>query len=178
MAAHDPQNEARWQLPANGSEQAPALTKKAEAGVDAREERLSVSARFAGLLAGADVTAIVTCEEQEMVVGFVDPLTPWLQVGARLRLNEHLGAAANNAVMALLSGRQAWLECLPPEGFRSSVLVAAPSLARSRRLVLAASLFKPFEKRNLGVAALYLARGHHIGMRQGKPGNARVVAAA
>jgi len=176
MAAHHAQYEVPRQ--ANGSRQAPDLTKKAEASADAHEERLQVSARFAGLLAGADVAAIVACEEQEMVVDFVDPLTPCLQVGARLKLDEYLGATAQDAVTTLLSGRQAWLDCLPPEGFRSGALVAAPALAGSRRLVLVASLFKPFEKRDLGMAALYLARSRPAGVRQGKPGNVRVVAAA
>ena len=119
-------------------------------------------ARSAGLLTRADLVAIVACREGDMTVETTSPLMPGLLPGAVLAFEDHLGAAAKVAVGSLLAGRSAWADCLPPPGFRSTALIAVPSLAASKRLVLVASLGSRFEKRDLGFAAAYLAQARQV----------------
>ena len=90
------------------------------------------------------------------------PLMPGLLPGAVLPFEDHLGPVAKVAVGSLLAGRSAWADCLPPPGFRSTALIAVPSLAASKRLVLVASVHSRFEKRDLGFAAAYLAQARQV----------------
>jgi hypothetical protein len=119
-------------------------------------------ARFAGLLTRADLSAVVACREDEMTVETTSPLIPGLLPGAVLPFEDHLGPAAKAAIGSLLAGRSAWADCLPPPGFRSTALIAVPSLATSKRLVLVASVHSRFEKRDLGFAAAYLAQARQV----------------
>lgn len=119
-------------------------------------------ARFAGLLTRADLSAVVACGEGEMTVETTSPLMPGLLPGAVLPFEDHLGPAAKVAVGSLLAGRSAWADCLPPPGFRSTALIAVPSMAASKRLVLVASVHSLFEKRDLGFAAAYLAQARQV----------------
>jgi hypothetical protein len=118
-------------------------------------------ASFAALLAGADTSAVVECRKGSMTVEMVAPLASGLAPGTVLRAEDHLGPAAESAIAALLTGRSAWLDCLPLQGFRSAALIAAPSLAASRYLVLVASTHGFFDKRALGLAAAYVAQAGH-----------------
>jgi hypothetical protein len=119
-------------------------------------------AHFAGLLTRADLSAVVACREGDMTVETTSPLMPGLLPGAVLPFEDHLGPAAKVAVGSLLAGRSAWADCLPPPGFRSTALIAVPSLAASKRLVLVASVHSRFEKRDLGFAAAYLAQARQV----------------
>jgi hypothetical protein len=119
-------------------------------------------ARLAGLLIRADLSAVVACREGEMTVETASPLMPGLLPGAVLPFEDHLGPVAKVAVGSLLAGRSAWADCLPPPGFRSTALIAVPSLAASKRLVLVASVHSRFEKRDLGFAAAYLAQARQV----------------
>jgi len=119
-------------------------------------------ARLAGQLTRADLSAVVTCRESEMTVETTSPLMPGLLPGAVLVFADHLGPAAKVAVGSLLAGRSGWADCLPPRGFRSTALIAVPSLAASKRLVLIASVHSRFEKRDLGFAAAYLAQARQV----------------
>jgi hypothetical protein len=119
-------------------------------------------ARLAGLLIRADLSAVVACREGEMTVETASPLMPGLLPGAVLAFEDHLGPVAKVAVGSLLAGRSAWADCLPPPGFRSTALIAVPSLAASKRLVLVASVHRRFEKRDLGFAAAYLAQARQV----------------
>jgi len=175
MATYNLGYEVPWQLSPARSEEDPATARVAAAGAVA-EERLQALARFTGLLAEADVTAIVNCQREAITVQVAEPLTPWLVPGAHLVPADHLGPVARSATAALLGGRQAWLDCLPPPGFRAAALLAAPMLARPGHLVLVASFCRRFDKRDLGLAGLYLA-----GTREGPRGpggqNIRLLAA-
>ena len=153
--------EVPWQLlpddPERGNEaDGPG---KAPSGSDRGPQSL---ARFAGLLTRADRSAVGACREGEMTVETTSPLVPGLLPGAVLPFEDHLGPAAKAAIGSLLAGRSAWADCLPPPGFRSTVLIAVPSLAASKRLVLVASVHSRFEMRDLGFAADYLARARQV----------------
>jgi hypothetical protein len=116
----------------------------------------------AGLLAGADLTAVVACGDDDMTVETTSTPMPGLLPGAVLSLADHLGPAAKAAVRSLLAGRCAWVDCLPPSGFRSAALIAVPSLAPCKRMVLVASIRGRFEKRDLGSAAAYLVQARQV----------------
>ena len=141
------------------------------------EERCHAWARFAGLLAGADVTAIVDCRGDQMTVQTADPLTPWLLPGALLVPEDHFGPLARSDVASLLDGRLAWVDWAPPLGFRSAVLLAAPPMAPSGRAVLVVSFCDIFAKRNLAMAGLYLSQTPHRFARSGGQRRARLGAA-
>jgi len=162
MARQRSQYEVPWQLSTlSYDDVAGGATSRAEAQSAARAERCQAMARFAGLLAGADITAIVSCQNHQMTVETVDPLTPWLLPGAVLDADEQLALTGRSAIASLLGGRRAWLECTPPEGFQSAAVLSAPYMAGSKRLVLVTSFCRHFENRDLGLAALYLAQAPH-----------------
>ncbi len=163
MAIYQVQYEVPWQLIEADYESKDRAAGPGTAAAVSEGTSQSL-ARFAGLLASADATAVVACRKDDMTVETAGPETSWLLPGAVLAYQDHLGPGARRAVTSLLTGRSAWLDCLPPDGFRSAALIAAPSLAPSKRLVLVACTHARLDKRNLGLAAGYLA--HHQAAKQ------------
>jgi hypothetical protein len=153
--------EVPWQLLPDDHESGNE-TDGPEEGASGSDHGPQSLARFAGLLTRADLSAVVACREGEMTVETTSSLMTGLLPGAVLALEDHLGPAAKVAVGSLLAGRSAWADCLPPPGFRSTALIAVPSLAASKRLVLVASVHNRFEKRDLGFAATYLAQARQV----------------
>ena len=156
MSTESPSYVVAWQLPEEGGNDREDLVALAQGGPMVFDGRAQAWARFAGLLAGADVAAIVSCRQADMTVEVADPPTPGLAIGGILGAGHFLGPAAQAALTSLLAGRSAWLDCLPPRGFRSAALITAPSLPPSRLLLVARREHR-FDKRNLGLAAAYLA---------------------
>ena len=115
-------------------------------------------ARFAGLLAGADVAVVVERWGQGLVVTASDNSSGSLGRGAIVETHPCFGHAGSLAIGLLLSGRLRWCHCSPPEGFDRATLVAAPSLSPSGRLLLLANGQGGFEELRLRVAAAYLAQ--------------------
>ncbi|HTV11329.1 MAG TPA: hypothetical protein VME20_05640 [Acidimicrobiales bacterium] len=166
MATQHPRYEVPWQVSSllgydYGAHGARMAKRRVDAASKARAERCEALARFAGLLAGSDITAIVSCQNDHMTVEVVDPLTPWLVPGTVLEADEPPAPAGRGVLASLLGGRQAWVECAPPLGFRSAALLSVPYMAASKSLVLVTSFCEDFDKRSLGLAALYLAHAPH-----------------
>jgi len=160
-AVYRPQYEVPWQLLGADYED--------ESGADEADEGWPTSdhgpqslARSAGLLTRADISAVIACQDGKLTVETASALALGLLPGVVLYFEDHLGPAGKVAVGSLLAGRSAWVDCLPPRGFRSAALIAAASLAPSKRLVLVASIHRRFEKRDLGFAAAYLAQAREV----------------
>lgn len=120
-------------------------------------------ARFAGLLAGADVAVVVERWGHGLVVIGGDTASGLLWRGAIVEAHPCLGHAGSLAMGLLLSGRLRWCHCSPPPRFDRAALVAAPSLARSGRLLLLANRYGGFTELRLRAAAAYLSQVSQVG---------------
>ena len=159
-AVNRPEFEVPWQLPAADHEYETGAGEPDE-GSPASDRDPQSLARSAGLLTRADIAAVVACRDAEMTVETASALAPGLLPGVVLRFEDHLGPGAKVAVRLLLAGRLAWVDCLPPPGFRSGALIAVASLAPFKRLLLVASIGR-FEKRDLGLAAAYMTQARKV----------------
>ena len=101
----------------------------------------------------ADATAIVACSGLSLVVEVEDPETTRLRGSSVLTLHPSLGVAGGQTLGLPLSGRLRWCSCLPPDGYKDAAMVAAPSPASSRRLLLVAKLEAHLTEPNLRLAA-------------------------
>jgi len=122
------------------------------------QAHLETLVRYARLLAGADAAAIVACQRGVLTVQVGDPSTVSLRPGMALPLRPSLGLARLNALDLLLSGQLRWCRCLPPETYKHAVLMAAPSLTSSGRVLLVARHGRHFSELDLGLTAAYLAQ--------------------
>jgi hypothetical protein len=156
MAIYDPGYEVAWQLWEDDSDSDPA-----EASVGARpvpRESLASLARFAGLLAGAEVAAITLCRGEGLIVELTEPSSPWLAPGAFMRAKPARIAEEEWDIGALLAGRLRWCWCKPPPELCSAALVRGPWLVARQRLLLLANREGRLSEVNLGLAASYLAQ--------------------
>ena len=152
------QYEVEWQLEEQGRRREAVRTMPLDATAQLPQGRLKPLVGFARLLAKADAAAIVACSGRSLVVEIGDPTTARLRGGTVLKLHPSLGVAGSEALGLLLSGGLRWCRCLPPDGYKYAALVAAPSLAPSRRLLLVARRERRLTELNLRVIAAYLAQ--------------------
>jgi hypothetical protein len=141
------------------------------------QARLETLVAYARLLATADVAAIVACRRGALTVQVAAPSAPSLRTGSALTLRPSLGLAGHDALGLLLSGQLRWCRCSPLEQYKHAVLVAAPSLAPSRRVLLVARNGRRFTELDLGLTAAYLAQFRLSGTaerRDGTPRTARL----
>ena len=108
MAIYDPRYEVAWQLSEDDNDGSAVV----ERGGRASRENYASLARFAGLLAGAEVAAVTLCRGEGLIIEFTDPPSPWLAAGP---LCGH-----NRPTVPMTSG--AWLAF---DGPRAVVLVQA-----------------------------------------------------
>ena len=156
MAIYDSRYEVAWRLSEDGNE---------EDVVDVRDEASSAVresfeplARFAGLLAGAEVAAITLCRGEGLIIELTDPPSSWLTRGAFMRAQPSNSTDDSWSVATLLAGTSRWCWCKPPAGFCSAALIGGPSLVASQRLLLVANREGRLSEVNLGLAASYLAQ--------------------
>ncbi len=153
MAIYDPRYEVAWQLSKDDNEE--DLVDVRDQDGNAARENFESLARFAGLLAGAEVAAITLCRGEGLIIELTDPPSPWLTAGAFMR------AQPSNSTDDSLERRVA------PGGQRPVVLVQG-----ARRL-----LQRRFDRRPVssGVAALAVGGEPRGTLERGKPRFGRFV---
>ncbi len=156
MTTYDPRYEVAWQLSEGDGDL--DLRDGPEPASRPARENLESLARFAGLLAGAEVAAITLCRGDGLIVELTDPPAPWLAPGAFMRAQPWSEAEDGWSVGSLLAGSFRWCWCKPPPGFCSAALIGGPSLVASRRLLLVANREGRLSEVNLGLAAAYMAQ--------------------
>ena len=156
MTTYDPRYEVAWQLSEDDNEE--GLVDVRDQDGDAARENLESLARFAGLLAGAEVAAITLCRGDGLIIELTDPPSPWLTAGAFMRAQPSNSTDDAWSVESLLAGSVRWCWCKPPPGFCSAALIGGPSLVASQRLLLVANREGRLSEVNLGLAASYLAQ--------------------
>lgn len=156
MAIYGPSYEISWQPSQDASDEAPD---EAPAGPrSGSAEHLGSLARFAGLLAGSEIAAIMRCRGEGLIVELTEPPTPWLTPGAFIRAQSPDGDEDDWRAEPLMQGRLRWCWCKPPPGFYSAALISGPALFGSRRLLLVGNRGSRLNEVNLGLAASYLAQ--------------------
>ena len=156
MAIYDPRYEVAWQLSKDDNEE--DLVDVRDQDGNAARENFESLARFAGLLAGAEVAAITLCRGEGLIIELTDPPSPWLTAGAFMRAQPSNSTDDSWSVESLLAGSVRWCWCKAPAGFCSAALIGGPSLVASRRLLLVANREGRLSEVNLGLAASYLAQ--------------------
>jgi hypothetical protein len=156
MAIYDPRHEVAWRLWQDDDE-GDVMDVRDKAGGASRENYESL-ARFAGLLAGAEVAAITLCRGEGLIIELTDPPSPWLTPGAFMRAQSSNSADDGWSVGSFLAGSLRWSWCKPPAGFCSAALIGGPLLVASQRLLLVANREGRLSEVNLGLAASYLAQ--------------------
>ena len=159
MAIYDPRYEVAWQLSEDDNDG--SLVDVSGADHASRENYASL-ARFAGLLAGAEVAAVTLCRGEGLIIEFTDPPSPWLTRGSFMRAQPSNSPDDEWSVDSLLTGRVRWCWCKPPTGFYSAALIGGPALVASRRLLLVANRECRLSEVNLGLAASYLAQARRL----------------
>ena len=156
MAIYDSRCEVAWQLSEDGNEEV-VIDVRDEAASAVRENFESL-ARFAGLLAGAEVAAITLCRGEGLIIELTDPPSPWLTRGAFILAQTSTSTDDSWSVGSLLCGTLRWSWCKPPNGFCSAALIGGPALVASKRLLLVANRESRLSEVDLGMAASYLAQ--------------------
>jgi hypothetical protein len=159
VAIYDPRYEVAWPLSEDGDDE-DVIDIRDQAVTPARENFESL-ARFAGLLAGAEVAAVTLCRGEGLIIELTDPPSPLLRRGAFVLAQTSNSSDDSWSVNALLEGTLRWCWCKPPSGFCSTALIGGPALVRSQRLVLVANRETRLSEVNLGLAASYLAQTRH-----------------
>ena len=156
MAIYDPRYEVAWQHSEDGDDE-DVIDIRDQAITEGRESFESL-ARFAGLLAGAEVAAVTLCRGEGLIIELTDPPSPLLTRGAFILAQTSNSSDDSWSVNSLLEGTLRWCWCKPPSGFYSAALIGGPALVRSQRLLLAANRESRLSEVNLGLAASYLAQ--------------------
>ena len=159
MAIYDPRYEVAWQLSEDDNDE--SLVDMCEADQVSRENYVSL-ARFAGLLAGAEVAAVTLCRGEGLIIEFTDPPSPWLSRGSFMRAQPSNTPDDDWSVGSLLTGSVRWCWCKPPTGFYSAALIGGPALVDSQRLLLVANRECRLSEVNIGLAASYLAQARRV----------------
>jgi len=159
VAIRDPRYEAAWQLSEDGDHEDEAVIDIRDQAIAVVRENFESLARFAGLLAGAEVAAVTLCRGEGLIIELTDPPSPWLTRGAFILAQTVNSTDDSWSVNSLLEGTLRWCWCKPPSGFCSAALIGGPALVRSQRLLLVANRETRLSEVNLGLAASYLAQG-------------------
>jgi hypothetical protein len=159
MAIYDPRYEVAWQLSEDDNDGSLVDVNGADR---ASRENYASLARFAGLLAGAEVAAVTLCRGEGLIIEFTDPPSPWLSRGSFMRAQPSNSADDEWSVDSLLTGSVRWCWCKPPTGFYSAALIGGPALVASQRLLLVANRECRLSEVNLGLAASYLAQARRL----------------
>jgi hypothetical protein len=175
MAIFGPRFEAAWQRSEDDNEG--SLVEVMEPDHASRENYESL-ARFAGLLAGAEVAAVALCRGEGLIIEFTDPPSPWLSRGSFMRAQPFNSPDDGWSVDSLLTGSVRWCWCKPPAGFYSAALIGGPALVASERLLLVANRECRLSEVNLGLAASYLAQARRLAPAAAAPGPAAATESA
>jgi hypothetical protein len=160
MAVYDPGFEVAWQVreEAGGDGSADGSVGPDKQGGFVPRENLESLARFAGLLAGAEIAAVTLCRGEGLIIELTDPPSAWLAPGAFMRAQPSSSTDEHWSIAPLLRGTSRWCWCKPPPGFCSAALIRGPWLVASHRLLLVANREGRLSEVNLGLAASYLAQ--------------------
>ena len=158
MVDHGVLYEVDWQLDEPGYVSKAPPAPPVEIATPPDQSHLETLVAYARLLASADAAAIVACRRGLLRVQVGSPATVGLERGTALSLRPSLGLAGHDALALLLSGQLRWCGCSPPETYKYAVLIAAPSLTPSRRVLLVARRARHFSELDLGLTAAYLAQ--------------------
>jgi hypothetical protein len=161
MAIYDPRYEVAWQLSDDDNDGSLVDVSGAD---HASQENYTSLARFAGLLAGAEVAAVTLCRGEGLIIEFTDPPSPWLSRGSFMRAQPSNSPDDDWSVDSLLTGSVRWCWCKPPAGFYSAALIGGPALVASQRLLLVANRECRLSEVNLGLAASYLAQARRLAL--------------
>jgi hypothetical protein len=121
-------------------------------------EKLESLARFAGLLAEAEIAATALCRGEGLIIEVAEPPAPWLTPGTFMRAQAPGLTDDEWDIGSLIKGKVRWSWCKPPVGCSSAALVRGPWLLASGRLLLVANRDRRLSEVNLGLAASYLAQ--------------------
>jgi hypothetical protein len=156
VAIYDPGYEVAWQMPEDDDEDG-LVDMPARARLVPRE-KLESLARFAGLLAEAEIAATALCRGEGLIIELAEPPAPWLAPGTFMRAQAPGVTDGGWDIGSLIRGKVRWSWCKPPAGCSSAALLRGPRLVVSGRLLLVANRDRRLSEVNLGLAASYLAQ--------------------